>query len=198
MHGGLTCRESIAVHGSCDPRFARIKQLFHHSFDSGEERGAMRTLQRPGDFPQRHSGGPICRARLAGPKLGLNIRAVTRNRHAGLLRTGGWISYPLSALFSPTPSTPTLIGADSGMTPRAIRPTTTPPIMYHAGASGLPVRRVSQATRNCVDPPPMRWTWRASRHSPAPRTRHRAQRRSFRARAARSTEKQRPPGTATE
>ena len=29
----------------------------------------------------------------------------------------------------------------------------TPPIMYHAGASGLPVRRVSHATMNCVDPP---------------------------------------------
>lgn len=32
--------ESIPVHGTCDPRFTNVKELFQRSFDSGEEMGA--------------------------------------------------------------------------------------------------------------------------------------------------------------
>jgi len=32
--------DSIPVHGTCDPRFSKVKELFQHNFDSGEEIGA--------------------------------------------------------------------------------------------------------------------------------------------------------------
>ena len=32
--------DSIPVHGTCDPRFTKVKELFQSSFDSGEELGA--------------------------------------------------------------------------------------------------------------------------------------------------------------
>ena len=32
--------DPIPVHGRCDSRFARVKELFQHSFDSGQEIGA--------------------------------------------------------------------------------------------------------------------------------------------------------------
>jgi CubicO group peptidase (beta-lactamase class C family) len=32
--------DSIPVHGTCDSRFAKVKELFQHSFDSGQEIGA--------------------------------------------------------------------------------------------------------------------------------------------------------------
>src|SRR5262245_47907077 len=32
--------DSIPVHGTCDPRFTKVKDLFQQSFDSGEEIGA--------------------------------------------------------------------------------------------------------------------------------------------------------------
>src|SRR5262245_47747809 len=32
--------DSIPVHGTCDPRFARVRELFQQSFDGGSEIGA--------------------------------------------------------------------------------------------------------------------------------------------------------------
>jgi hypothetical protein len=33
--------DSIPVHGTCDPRFTKVKELFQSSFDSGEELGVV-------------------------------------------------------------------------------------------------------------------------------------------------------------
>lgn len=32
--------DSVAVRGICEPRFIKVKELFQHSFDCGEEIGA--------------------------------------------------------------------------------------------------------------------------------------------------------------
>jgi CubicO group peptidase (beta-lactamase class C family) len=41
--------DSIPVHGTCDPRFARVKELFQQSFDSGTEVGAAACLVLDGE-----------------------------------------------------------------------------------------------------------------------------------------------------
>jgi hypothetical protein len=44
-------------------------------------------------------------------------------------------------------------GAVSGISNAAVNPSDRAPIQYHAGASGLPVRWISQVMTNCVEPP---------------------------------------------
>jgi hypothetical protein len=59
----------------------------------------LAACQRPGGCPHRHTGGPICQARRAAPKLGLNIRPVRLRASGGGQAWFGRVVLKFLALF---------------------------------------------------------------------------------------------------